>query len=263
MNKLISMLVLMMLSHGFLFAQNTNDYIQEQYKAADDAAERLDFQTALILYYELIPLVRVQDRFQLYLKTSFCHKRLNDFDRALEDIKKVLKVNKAHEQYKFLRGTGYWQMGGIYVSQAEYKKGIKYLEQANSYLNSTDLYSTIGYYQVVIEDYKNARGNLEIAISMDSTNAYAYNNLAMVYLNDGDLVRATSLVEKSLSLDDMNSYAYKHKALIHIEKKEFDLVCEDLQKSKALGYSDFTNDPNSNEVDQLIEKYCSNESNQF
>lgn len=146
-------------------------------------------------------------------------------------------------------------LANLYIEKKEYEKSIKYYKEYQKVADNTENYLWIGVAYDELEDYKNAKewylksvkfekdgspenrlglifdneGNQKEAIkwynaSIQKGNLWAYDNLAVLYLNLGDYDAAEKLVRKGLGLvkspDDKDI------------KKEFEETLEMIKKAR-------------------------------
>lgn len=235
-------------------------YAEENPKLKDAEAqfEAKNYQQAVLLYTELIDSKTIDDCSYIFFKRGFSYYYLANYKASKADFEIALKVSPANKDYNFIRGATYWMYGRIYSKLGKPSKAVKLLLKSKEYMQSSSLYSTLGYNEIKLKKYNDALEHLNSAIAADEKNAYAFNNRALVYLKLNQMDKAREDVEQSKVLDNKNPYAYKHSALIYIQLKEYDKACTELQKAKDLGYADYLggHEADRNEVDDLIKKYC-------
>lgn len=218
--------------------------------------DKNNFEEALPLYSELEQQKDHPMYHYICYKKAFCLYELIQYDEALTNVKQALQISKNQSRYKWIKGSSYWLEGRIYSKKEENKKALQSFYKAADYVPESRLYATIGYKEIQLKQYKKALVNLNKAIELDSKTAYAYSNRAWLYIHYGKLKEARTDITTAIRLDPNNPYAYKHRALIFIELKELDKACEDLHKAEQLGYYDFGNEADKNEVGDLLLKYC-------
>lgn len=229
---------------------------QPQLAYAEILFDKNNFSEALTIYTELEKQHDQPMYHYICYKKAFCLYELIQYDEALTTVKQAIKITKDQSRYKWIKGSSYWLEGRIYSKKDENKKAVQSFYKALDYVPESRLYATIGYKEIQLKQYKKALDNLNKAIELDSKTAYAYSNRAWLYIHYGKLKEARTDITTAIRLDPANPYAYKHRALIFIEQKELDKACEDLHKAEELGYYDFGNEADKNEVADLLLKYC-------
>lgn len=194
---------------------------------------------------------------------AYANYYLKSYNEAINDTEKSLKIKDSHPDYNNLMGSAYWLYGRIYSVINKNKKSLKYFKKAVQYIQPSLLYSTIGYKEIQLKKYKDALITLNTAIDLDKSNAFAYNNRALLFLKQSDLENARKDVDRSIKLSETNPYAFKHSAMIYIELNEIEKACIDLYRADELGYKDFGNESDANDVEDLIKKYCKGSNYKF
>ena len=244
----------------FFVMSSCTDIYKESLEKVKSAMVEKDYETALNLFSEIITdSIAGDEIYNVYYGRALCYFELNDLRRAKLDIKEAFKINIDNEGYKDLKGKSLWLSARISVIEGKREEALRKFKKATAYMKTSPLYSTIGYQEMKLNRYNDALMSLNKAIHLDSKNAYAYNNRALVFLELSKLIRARKDIIKSIELDPDNPYVYKHSALIFIEKEQFNLACEDLYKARDLGYATFSQDGDSEEVQELIDRYCNPE----
>ncbi len=192
----------------------------------------------------------------IYYHRAYSHYKLNNFNRAIRDVEKALTIEKKHQDYTFIKGNSYWLLYSINSKKDKDGNHIKYLKKATKYLNTSLLYSTLGYAQCASKRYKSALKNLNIAIELAPENPAAYNNRALTYLGMNKVNLALADVNKSIKMYGENPYAYKNRALISIALKDYDAACTDIKKAETLEVKGRMSGTDLDELEEIREKAC-------
>ena len=123
-------------------------------------------------------------------------------------------------------------------------------------MESSILYSTIGFKEIYLGKFDDAIKSLDYSIKLDSSNSWAYSNKALALLKKGKLDLAKSNVNKSIKLDDKNPFAFKHRALLFIAENKIESACNDLSNANQLALTERMSDSKLEEIKVLIKKYC-------
>ena len=87
-------------------------------------------------------------------------------------------------------------MGRILANRGSFMQAINNFELAiENNKNFAPAYYNLGFCQIKLKDYKNARKNFAKSIELDSTNKDAYYNLALCYKNLGQEKAALKILE--------------------------------------------------------------------
>jgi tetratricopeptide (TPR) repeat protein len=235
--------------------------VSKYFNSAEKAFENKNYMYASNLYTTILKEKEVTNRHYIFYKRAFCFYILKNYKKAKSDIKKAWKIKRNDVQYNWVKGNSCWIYARINSKLDKKKKSLKYLKKASSYIQSSLLYSTIGFKEIQLKQYENALININRAIQLDKTNAYAFSNRALVYIKLSELDKARADIIKSIQLDASNPYVYKHSAMVYIKLKAFEKACLELNKAKDLGYIGFGNESDSNDVENLIKEYCNSPAN--
>lgn len=251
--KLFSTLFVFILSLNICYGQ-----LSGTYNAAQSAFEDGNYTKAIELFSEIINVESADEHFSALYSRAYSYYFQENYSLAKADLKKALKINSVHPDYKLIKGCSYWLFSNIISKKKSKHKSLKLLKKASLYLQTSLLYSSIGYEEIQLKKYEDALNSLNTSIKLDENNAYAYSNRALAYLKLNKLDLALNDINISLKLDDENSYAYKHRALIFIALKDYESACNDLNKaiedeSEMIGTKN-----HMNEIENLKKKYCQN-----
>lgn len=226
----------------------------DNWKKAEAEMESGNFGNAINFFTKCIE----QDdaKYYAYYKRAFCYYEMKRFADAKADVKKALRIPKRNKDYEFIRGNSYWLYSLVISFRSNSPKSLRLMRKSAKYLNSSKLYSTLGFKEVELGKYKDAFKSLNHAIRLDSLNAWAYSNRAWAYLMTNELDKARNDVNISKRLDDQNPYVYLHSALIYIALTDYDSACQELEIANSLGFSSNMAPKKSLGISQLIEKYC-------
>lgn len=228
-------------------------------KNAQKAFTNEEYQEAVKLYSELVSTCKTSEIHYYYYGRANSYYKLTKYNESFEDLAQALKVKKSNNRYYWIKGNCYWMMARIHSKTKDPKQAYKNYKKALKYYRSSELYSSIAYAEIKLQKYEKAIENLEKAIELDENNAYAHNNIALAYLNLDMISKAQESVKRSIELNPENPYAFKHSAMINLKLEQLDNACADLQKAKELGYSTFSNEADSEEVQEMIDLHCSDQ----
>src|SRR5690606_8295094 len=106
--------------------------------------------------------------------------------------------------------------GLLYIYKEDYPSAIDtfILIGINS-LNSV-YHNNLGYAYLLNKNIIEAKKTLEVSISLDSSNAYALNNLAILYHSQSDYLTAWNYIEQAISINPHVPKFWENKAEILI-----------------------------------------------
>ena len=139
-------------------------------------------------------LAENQDLYQVYDKIGLCYYRLNDTENAIEAFKLMLEKEPQSQDTLI-------NLSAIHFEKGDLEEGMKYFKQ----LEEKGLIDPSIFYNIGILLFKNrqidiAIDYLEKCIAMDPMYVNGYYQLALVYLNKGDLEEAKKNLKKIIEL---------------------------------------------------------------
>jgi tetratricopeptide (TPR) repeat protein len=109
------------------------------------------------------------------------------------------KLGEYDKSIFYLRESGKMYPGnplsGIYINISEAKKSL--LKD-----NSSDLHTRLGWNLFLAKEYGSAEAEYKEAIDLDKNNSLAYNNLALLYIQNGYYEKAEKELTKALPFDN-------------------------------------------------------------
>lgn len=186
---------------------------------------------------------------------------LGDQNKSLQDLNNALNVDTTNEYYSWTMASSHALIARISERQGNLLKSKHHLYLAMKYSpDSFGIYSDLSLIQIKTNQLDSAYLNIKKAVELDSTQGTSFSNLALIHLKKDEIEEAFNAVEKSIELTPENPYAYKHKALIYLKNNDIEKACINLNKAKMNGYSYYSQIGalDSNEVRDLINKYCKN-----
>ncbi|BDS10802.1 tetratricopeptide repeat protein [Aureispira anguillae] len=154
---------------------------------------------------------------------AYSNKALENYSKALEDLEKAITIDATNVlQYEVRAFT--------YIGMEAYEKAITNFEKIIRLISKVDGKEH--------EDWL----------------AYTYNNIGFAQSKIGKNTLALKYINQSIDMLDTNPYAYKNRALVYLNLNEKAKACNDLVRSKQLGFTKLY----GNEVNELIKKNCVN-----
>jgi tetratricopeptide (TPR) repeat protein len=102
----------------------------------------------------------------------------------------------------------------------------------------------------MLEKYEEADSIFQMIYK--ENDAFFLNNYGMNKHNMGQTAEGKKLIQKSLSINPNNSFAYRNLAVIALSEGDEIKACEYLQKAKSFGFEN----QYGTEVEELIIKHC-------
>jgi tetratricopeptide (TPR) repeat protein len=123
----------------------------------------------------------------------------------------------------------------------ELREGKNYLDAVDFYRaalkgapGKASVYNKIGICQLQVQNFKEAKKNLERAIRSDRKHADAYNNLGVVYYETRNYNAAIRQYEKAISLEEGSASFYSNLGAAYFGKKQFDKAIQNYSKAVQL-----------------------------
>lgn len=237
---------------------NSCSVTNEMYKAsrADIALKNQKYKKAARLYSKILRNTATITLYHSLYQRGLCYYHLKEHEEAKADFQNAVQIPSEHWDYNGIRGNSLWMLARLSSQANKPLRALDLYTQATKHVQDSKLYSTIAYKQCQLKMLDEALENSNRAIELDSTNAYAYSNRSLVFLHRLELEKGMANVNKSIELDPSNPYAFKHKAMILIAMKDIEMACQQLDKAEELGYADFDNEIDANDVADLKALHC-------
>ncbi|WP_375558612.1 tetratricopeptide repeat protein [Bernardetia sp. OM2101] len=248
--------LLLVFSFQNCFAQiKSSEQAREIQKQVDSLVKIKEYDKIITLYESLLTKVDIIDT-GIYYEIAFIYYTKNDFEKTLINLDKSLSLSKKTIRKKLLSDI-HFLYSRTYSKQGNHKKAIKELKKSLKYNDKLlEAQATLTYEYLRVKKYKKAIKEAEKTIKLDTKEPYAYNNAGLALIKLKKYEEGRKMIMTSLELDPTNPYAYKHLAYYYIAIKDLDKACKALNKADELGYKDFGNEADQNEVEELIKKHC-------
>jgi tetratricopeptide (TPR) repeat protein len=159
---------------------------------ADALYQQKEYDEALKEYQRI--LTENQDLYQVYDKIGLCYYRLNDIENATEAFKLMLEKEPQSQDTLI-------NLSAIYFEKGDLEEGMKYFEQLDEKsLEDPSLFYNIGILLFENRQIDMAIDYLQKCLAVDPRYVNGYYQLALVYLNKGDLEEAKKNLEKVIKL---------------------------------------------------------------
>ncbi len=170
-------------------------------------------------------------------------------DEALEHLERARKINAKINFDKNIRlaiSSCYWVKNDI-------DKAINVLESLisdYSYLNA-HVYTTLGYFYILKEDYKKAMEYSKKAIDDNHEHSAAWDNVGQIYFRQNNFEDAKTAFLKALEYKETMVDSLYYLGIIYEEEGDYDKAFECFSKAKKCNVSTL----NTVTMEQILEKY--------
>lgn len=251
----ILFVLLLVFSFQNCFAQITSFQQTKDIKIEiDSLLEVKEYDKAIQLYESMLMKIDFIDA-QIYYEIAGVYYDQNKYKETLTYLDKSINLIKTGNSNQLMASI-HFLYARTYSKQVENKKVIPELKKSLKYKKLTETYVTLAYRYIKEGKNKKAVKSAKKAIEMNPKEPYAYNNAGLALIKLKKYEEGRKMIMTSLELDSTNPYAYKHLAYYYIAVKDLDKACKALNKADELGYKDFGNEADQNEVEELIKKHC-------
>jgi len=164
-----------------------------------------------------------------------------DFDSAIEDVKRRLKDDPQNEWLHYTLGSIYAQKGELEKALEEFQLVLKLNPENGLALHSCgSIYNRMGMEEKALEYYKKAIVSQvtpeleEIYKTWNYSNAFAYFDIADIYMRRGQLDEAIFMFEKGLNINMQVPLAHFHLGNCYLEKNNLTKALESYKKATLL-----------------------------
>jgi len=150
-----------------------------------------------------------------------------DLKGAIEEFKKAIGLNPSYAKAYCNLGIAYAESGDSRSAALFFKKAIEVNPR----------YADAYYHLGRISDRQEAVALYEKAIARDPLNAYAYNDLAAIYIELGRNKEAITLLNEALELDPGYAEAHFNLSVAYFNEGRHILAVAHCDKAQGLGYA--------------------------
>lgn len=157
---------------------------------------------------------------------------LRDFDQAIENYDRALKIDKHCDAAYFGRGMALGRQGFI-------KEGIKDLTvYIQRHPSSSLAYTKRGVRHLWIDEQEKARQDLEKAIELNPKNAEAHDDLGVIYAKQQQYAEAIRHFSSTIRYDPSYQKGYHNLAMAYFLVEQDNLALEAVDKALELNPQD-------------------------
>lgn len=160
---------------------------------------------------------------QLYLaRCEIYANHLKDYNKALEDIDEVIKLEPNNVSYYINRSYLRYQVNDIRGTMADLDYAIAFdPNNVTAHYNRALLRSEVGDYNRAVEDY-------DFVLEHDPDNYPAFYNRAMILINTGHYQQGISALNAMLEKDNDDFVALYQRSMLYIETRQYQAALNDL-----------------------------------
>lgn len=185
---------------------------QNHYADGSAFLQRDDFASAEASY--TIATILLPERREAWNNLAVVYGRQDDFDRAIEMYNKVLEIDQTDTLAR--KNTGF-----MYYNQQKYAECISYLEPlAEEFIGDPDFVTSLGFSYMRTEQNQRAIDLFEGALDLDPDNLVNHMNMALLYAQDGDNIKAEPHFLRVIELNPFDTEAMLQLAYTYIEREE-------------------------------------------
>lgn len=197
----------------------------------------------------LTQVIEVAPTAEAYLQLAMAHQRANDCPAALKDLVKVMQLGGGTDAARTLRIRGECAatMGDSASARADFDSALALSPRDPVLLNSRGFhrYASFNEHARAIEDY-------DAAIKLNPNYSYAFNNRGWSKYKLGRTDDALKDVTLAVRKRSDNPYAYRNLGIIRIDQGDIKGGCTDLRIALDLGYTSLF----GSEVQDLVDRHC-------
>ena len=147
---------------------------------------------------------------QLYEKIGLCYYKLDDLDNAVEAFKLMLEKDPKSKNSLI-------NLSAIYLGKGELKEGMKYFEQLDEEtLKDPNLFYNMGVLLFEKQQTDLAIENFIKCISRDPKHIDGYYQLAIAYINKGNMEKAKTYLNKVIEIAPESEQAAQAKNMLKV-----------------------------------------------
>ncbi len=165
--------------------------------------------------------------FKAYYGRGLVYERRGQYDLALEEFNKTLKIKSNYTKAYVSRAGIYDRQGRYDLAFEDYRKVNVNLKEA--YNNRGIFYEKKGQYDAALSDYREA-------LNIDPQYAEVYGNRGIAYSQKKQYAQALADYDKALSIDPSLKEVYFNRSLFYKSQGNFRRAYRDAQKAKSLDY---------------------------
>jgi tetratricopeptide (TPR) repeat protein len=165
---------------------------------------------------------------RLYYLRGLTYSQLEEYDTALIDLNRAIKLNPKYMEAYYERGMAHFHLGNYGLASEDFDQALKFDA------DYPDAYIGRGYTYYAQEDYSRALADLSKAVRLDDSSSEAYFGRGLVYYATSEYLKAAQDFSKTLELDDEWADAYYRRGMTHYELENLTAAQEDFNRAIEL-----------------------------
>ncbi len=166
-----------------------------------------------------------------YLNSGDSHFIENNYELALADYNKAIKINPENYHAYLHRAALYKEQKEYDLALRDYSEAIKIdPKEQHVYWNRAALYKQLKEYDLALRDYSEA-------IKIDPKEQHVYWNRAELYKQQKEYDLALRDYSEAIKIDPEGHQVYWNRAELYKQQKEYDLALADINKAIELNPS--------------------------
>jgi tetratricopeptide (TPR) repeat protein len=186
---------------------------------------------------------------EAYLQLAMAHQRANDCARAMEDLQQVQRLGGTADAARVLRLRGECaaSMGDSAQARLDFDSALVLTPRDPVLFNSRGFYR-----YAMFNDHPRAIQDYDRAIKMNPNYSFAFNNRGWSKYKLGHPDDAIKDITLAVRKRSDNPYAYRNLGIIRIDQGDLKGGCTDLRIALDLGYTALF----GSEVQELVDQHC-------
>lgn len=164
----------------------------------------------------------------VYIRLAFLYVELKKYPEALEECRRVLRINPGSDEANNLAGIALRRSGNIDEAIIYYNRALEINPRYQR------VYYNLGIAYMKKKDYPNAISAYRRAVAANPNFADAWNNLGFVYLERGSVDQAAGFFRKAIQKNPYYPLAHANLAEALLRKGEVDAAMTHARKAAQL-----------------------------
>ncbi len=165
---------------------------------------------------------------RLYYLSGIAHRHLKEYDSALIDLNRALKINPKYMEAYYERGMAYFYLENYGLASEDFDQALKFDA------DYPDAYIGRGYTYYAQEDYAHALSDFNKAVKLTDTSPAAYFGRGLVYYATNEYLKAIIDFSQALELNTDWAEAYYRRGQAHYELENLAAAHQDFDRAIEL-----------------------------